>query len=248
MTLRLSILAWSLLLAGCKPPEETRLTAIIGAVLIDGSGGPPISRSVLVVAGSRVRIIGEQAATPVPAGAEKVNGAGKFLIAAPVEIPDSLPRVSTLEEAAKRIDEGNTALSGIMLDIEQLSESLLNRWRDLQVVFVPGLHRLRGEELARAQRNARRLSSAGVLIAAGGGAHAEQEWALLEKAGLTPAEIVAAATRNAARAANKAADAGTLEPGMTANLWLLNANPLETAANLRAANAERIMTAGQWSR
>jgi imidazolonepropionase-like amidohydrolase len=156
--------------------------------------------------------------------------------------------VRTLEEAKKRIDEGNTALAGVMLDTEHVEESLLNKWRDLQVVFVPHLLRLSGEELARAQRNTRRLCSAGILIAAGAGTHAEQEWGLLEKAGLTPAEIIAAATKNAARAANKASEVGTLAPGMTASLWLLHANPLETAANLTEAKAERIMTAGQWSR
>jgi hypothetical protein len=248
MTRRTSITALLAFLSGCKPPEETRLTAIIGAVLIDASGAPPISRSVLVIAGSRVRLIGEQASTPVPAGADKINGAGKFLVAAPVEIPDSLPQIRTLAEATARVDGGVTALAGMVLDTEEFAEPLLKKWRDLQVVFVPRLHRFAGEELARAQRNTRKLSSRGVLIAAGNGSQAEQEWKLLQEAGLSPGEIVAAATRNAARAANRASELGAIAPGMTASLWLLNANPLESAANLSAAKAERIMTAGVWSR
>jgi hypothetical protein len=248
MTRRTSITALLTLLGACKPSDETRLTAIIGAVLIDASGAPPLSRSVLVIAGSRVRLIGEQASTPVPAGADKINGAGKFLIAAPVEIPDSLPEIRTLAEAVARIDSGVTALSGMVLDTEEFEESLLKKWRDLQVVFVPRLHRYSDADEARARRNVRKLASAGVAIAAGNGPQAEQEWAKLQQAGLSPAEVVAAVTRNAARAANRTSELGTLEPGKTASLWLLNANPLESAANLSAAKAERIMTAGVWSR
>jgi imidazolonepropionase-like amidohydrolase len=70
----------ALLLAGCKPPEESVQKAIIGAVLIDGTGGPPLSNSVVIVAGSRIRAVGNRANMPIPAGVEKINGAGKFLV------------------------------------------------------------------------------------------------------------------------------------------------------------------------
>jgi imidazolonepropionase-like amidohydrolase len=67
-------------LFGCKPPEESLQKAIIGAVLIDGTGGPPLSNSVVIVAGSRIRAVGNRANMPIPAGVEKINGAGKFLV------------------------------------------------------------------------------------------------------------------------------------------------------------------------
>ena len=70
----------ALLLAGCKPPEESIQKAIIGAVLIDGTGGPPLSNSVVIVAGSRIRAVGNRTNMPIPAGVEKINGAGKFLV------------------------------------------------------------------------------------------------------------------------------------------------------------------------
>ncbi|MBI2680616.1 MAG: amidohydrolase family protein [Candidatus Solibacter usitatus] len=69
-----------LLLSGCKPPEESNQKAIIGAVLIDGRGGPPISDSVVIVAGSRIRAAGPRASVPIPAGTEKIDGSGKFLV------------------------------------------------------------------------------------------------------------------------------------------------------------------------
>lgn len=49
-------------------------------MLIDGTGGPPISDSVVVVAGSRIRAVGNRANMPIPAGVEKINGAGRFLV------------------------------------------------------------------------------------------------------------------------------------------------------------------------
>jgi imidazolonepropionase-like amidohydrolase len=79
--LRIWLLALAALcLFGCKPPEESVQKAIIGAVLIDGTGGPPVSDSVVIVAGSRIRAVGNRTNMPIPAGLEKINGAGKFLV------------------------------------------------------------------------------------------------------------------------------------------------------------------------
>src|SRR5216684_8266555 len=66
-------------LAGCKLNEETKVKAIIGAVLIDGNGGPPITDSVVVISGSRIRAAGLRANVAIPAGSDKINGSGKFL-------------------------------------------------------------------------------------------------------------------------------------------------------------------------
>jgi imidazolonepropionase-like amidohydrolase len=67
-------------LTGCKPNEVSKTKAIIGAVLIDGNGGPPITDSVVLVSGSRIRSAGLRANVPIPADADKINGSGKFLI------------------------------------------------------------------------------------------------------------------------------------------------------------------------
>src|SRR5215469_11284689 len=66
-------------LAGCKANEESKVKAIIGAVLIDGNGGPPITDSVVVVSGSRIQLVGSRVNVPIPAEADKINGSGKFL-------------------------------------------------------------------------------------------------------------------------------------------------------------------------
>src|SRR5256714_15593601 len=82
------VLAFCLLfaLAGCKVNEETKLSAIIGAVLIDGNGGPPITDSVVVISGTRIRSAGLRANVPIPAGSDKINGSGKFLTPALIDL------------------------------------------------------------------------------------------------------------------------------------------------------------------
>ena len=58
----------------------------MGAVLIDGTGGPPISDSVVTVENGRIRAAGSRVSLPVPAEAEKIDGAGKFVTPAPIDV------------------------------------------------------------------------------------------------------------------------------------------------------------------
>jgi imidazolonepropionase-like amidohydrolase len=102
----------------------------------------------------------------------------------------------------------------------------------------------RGAEMMRA--NLRRLQEAGVTIAAGtdagniGTLHGpalHREFELMAESGLTPMQILVAATRNAARVFSPNPPFGTIVPGKLADLVLLDADPL---ADIR--NARRIRT------
>jgi len=65
---------------------------------------------------------------------------------------------------------------------------------------------------------------------------------LMLQAGMTPAEIVVAATRNAARAANRGADLGTVEPGKLADLLVVEGEPLADVHAL--ANVRLVLRGG----
>ncbi len=78
-----------LTLCACKPPEESHAKAIIGALLIDGAGGPPRSDSVVVVTEERIRAAGARSNVAIPSEADKIDGSGKFLVPALVDICDS---------------------------------------------------------------------------------------------------------------------------------------------------------------
>ncbi|HEY0456360.1 MAG TPA: amidohydrolase family protein [Verrucomicrobiae bacterium] len=79
---------------------------------------------------------------------------------------------------------------------------------------------------------------------------AERGWAyqreleLLAECGLSPAEVLAAATLNNARYFRTGNRLGSTEHGKLADLVLLRANPLENVANYR--KVDRVMLNGRW--
>jgi len=88
-------------------------------------------------------------------------------------------------------------------------------------------------------RNLARLNAAGARIVLGTdgnrawGAHEEMEDMVI--AGMTPMQVIVAATRNSAQFLRM--DSGTLEPGKSADFIVLDANPLDDITNSRRISA-----------
>lgn len=97
--------------------------------------------------------------------------------------------------------------------------------------------------LAVARQNLKKAADAGLLIAMGtdAGAFANRfqgyfehlEMAMMAESGLTPAQILRAATSDAARAL-RVEDIGTLRPGAWADFVVLNLDPLKDISNTRS--------------
>jgi imidazolonepropionase-like amidohydrolase len=58
------------------PPED--VSALVGATVIDGNGGPPLPDATIVVRGKRIVEVGPRASVRVPRGARVIDAAGKF--------------------------------------------------------------------------------------------------------------------------------------------------------------------------
>jgi imidazolonepropionase-like amidohydrolase len=61
-------------------PPAARVVAIVGATLIDGTGGPPVADSAVIVRGDKILRAGPRGATPVPGGAEVIEAGGLTLL------------------------------------------------------------------------------------------------------------------------------------------------------------------------
>jgi imidazolonepropionase-like amidohydrolase len=108
-------------------------------------------------------------------------------------------------------------------------------------------------DFALVKRNNKRLADGGVPIAVGSdggssldfpGLMTHRELELLVESGLSPSEVVVAATRNGALALGKLQQLGTIAPGKRADLLMVGANPLEDIRNLR--KIDRVMLNGAW--
>lgn len=126
-------------------------------------------------------------------------------------------------------------------------------WADLPRLRpeVAALHRPDRHQAVRFE-NLRRVHRAGIAVAAGSdagnigtlhgpGLHRELE--LMAQAGLSPAEVLVAATRGGAAAMGRAARNGTVEAGKLADLLLLDADPREDVRNLR--RIDRVVKGGR---
>ena len=245
------------------------MKAIVGAVLIDGLGGPPLSDSVVVTAADRIREAGPRSTVLIPAEADKVDGSGKWVVPAPIDISHQKSRAvylttpdKTAMEAAR--DAGNpivghiskqadvrafvaggaTAFIGMITDTEDLDHDLVAQLRNLRIVVAPALVS-QGAALEIAKRNTKRLFTAGVPIAmASNGGDAAREPELLADAGIPALDVIAAITHNSAAALGILKDTGTIEGGKQADLLVLAANPGEDIHNL--AKVALRMSAGGW--
>jgi imidazolonepropionase-like amidohydrolase len=188
------LLLLSICLCACKP-EESHLKAIVGAVLIDGLGGPPLSDSVVVVADDHIREAGPRSTVLIPEEADKIDGSGKFLVPTPIDVYPSAPPAGQKSRATHLFKVDPAALeaardAGIPVighvstqaDVRSLVDGgavgfigMIADTEDLDPALLARLRDLRiffapalvsqSASLEVAKRNTRRLFSAGVPIA-----------------------------------------------------------------------------------
>jgi imidazolonepropionase-like amidohydrolase len=117
------------------------------------------------------------------------------------------------------------------------------RSREYQQKVAAGMDAQHGRQwLATAQKNLKTLADAGIKLGFGTDSgmpgriqgyfeHVELE--LMVEAGLTPMQVITAATRNTAEFLGVSKDLGTVEQGKWADLLVLGKNPLDNIRNTR---------------
>lgn len=94
--------AWSQSIRQIDPspaPEAGTVTAIAGATLIDGSGGPPLPDATVLIRGDRIALAGPSDDISVPEGADRVDGSGLTVLPGLIDAhfhgarPDRMPAV-----------------------------------------------------------------------------------------------------------------------------------------------------------
>ncbi len=123
-----------------------------------------------------------------------------------------------------------------------VSETVVEMLREAGVFYIPTLQVFRAAEArGRAMANLKQLSEAGVKIVLGtdtvgstpAGANTISEAERMVEAGMSPAQVIQAATRTAAEHLGIGDDLGTLETGKLADLIIVEGDPLENISVLR---------------
>jgi imidazolonepropionase-like amidohydrolase len=107
---RCAIVLSLLWLCGCGPSGGSRGKAFLGAVLIDGQGGPPMSNSIVVTAGGHIQAVGSPSSVPISADVDKIDGSGKVIVPALIDVcdraePPGMVRAATVDEVRRRVAE-----------------------------------------------------------------------------------------------------------------------------------------------
>ena len=136
-------------------------------------------------------------------------------------------------------------------DAEGLPPRPARPWLEQRACWRP-LRRPAGPRLVEAE-NLRRVAARGITVAAGSdagnigtlhGPSLHRELELMAEAGLTPMQVLVAATAGGAAALGRAGDLGTVEPGKLADLVVLDADPLQDIRHTQAI--ARVMKGGRW--
>ena len=70
-----------LLLAGCQK-QDVRLKVLIGETAIVAPGEPPIQDAIIVIAGKKIRSVGERKDIPVPQNSDRTDLTGEWVVPA----------------------------------------------------------------------------------------------------------------------------------------------------------------------
>jgi imidazolonepropionase-like amidohydrolase/predicted enzyme related to lactoylglutathione lyase len=178
-----------------------------------------------------------------------IDEAHKQNLRATVHVWYEQDAIDALEAGADGIEHG---LVGVSLT----SDKLVNLLKEKKAFFAPTMQILQSstnkQKLQNAMQNLKTLSDGGALIAMGtdmncsfqtSGSVEIEEMELMQQAGMTPNQVIVAATGHAAQSLGLSKDLGTVEAGKIADLILVNGDPTRDISEVR--QIEYVFQAGK---
>lgn len=160
------ILAACLILPSVAKPQATTL-AIVGATVIDGNGGPPLTDAAIVISGQRISAIGPRATVRIPDGATVIDAKGRHVLPGFIDTNVHLSLYGGVRERYETLVRYHARQTEIVLEAAQLQlKHGVTTVRDSYGMLLP-LVQMR-EAIARGAAVGARILAAGNIVGWGG--------------------------------------------------------------------------------
>jgi imidazolonepropionase-like amidohydrolase len=164
-TLLFFVVACALAPAGAvltAQPQATT-TAIVGATVIDGNGGPPIPDAAIVITGARITAIGPRGRVTIPADASQVDARGRWIVPGLIDTNVHLSLYGGQNDRYESLVRYQPRQNEIVLEAAQIDLSYgITTVRDSYGALVP-LTQVR-DQIARGEKAGARILAAGNIL------------------------------------------------------------------------------------
>jgi imidazolonepropionase-like amidohydrolase len=143
------------------------VTAIVGATVIDGNGGPPVRDAVIVITQGRITAIGPRAGVSVPPGAGVVDASGRFVVPGFIDTNVHLSLYGGMRDRYESLVRYQPRQNDIVLEAAQIDLKYgVTTVRDSYGMLIP-LTQVR-DRIARGEAVGARIQAAGNIVGWGG--------------------------------------------------------------------------------
>jgi imidazolonepropionase-like amidohydrolase len=143
------------------------VTAITGATVIDGNGGPPVRDAVIVIAQGRITAIGPRAGVSIPPGAAIVDANGRYVVPGFIDTNVHLSLYGGMRDRYESLVRYQARQNDIVLEAAQIDLKYgVTTVRDSYGMLIP-LTQVR-DRIARGEAIGARIQAAGNIVGWGG--------------------------------------------------------------------------------
>ena len=144
-------------------PQAPAATALVGATILDGNGGPPIADGAIVIAGSRIAAAGPRSRVAIPADATRVDLGGRWILPGLIDTNVHLSLYGGQNDRYESLVRYQPRQNDIVLEAAQIDLSYgITTVRDSYGALVP-LTAVR-DAIARGEKTGARILAAGNIL------------------------------------------------------------------------------------